>query len=194
VINKSKLTPYDTQVLTLVALSAPSWYLAANGMGHQKFGDFKKSLWGWGLQATKDKAGTPDYRQLSWRAQLLLKQEWKRMVVSVVEERPERVNMGATALAQQAPSSQSLASVGASLFGQAFAQGGITGRNRPSLLGATSPPPPMPTATEIQMRAMGGELRRDLLEQQLMAMNAQQLFGMDLAAQNSPLAKQDPDS
>ena len=104
-INKDKLTPYDVQILTLVALAPGAWSLSRSGMFHPEFGGFLRSLFGFGLQQNSSKELTVGYRQLSWRGQILLRREWERMLVQVVEGPPQRPDLSVTGMvaAQQGP-------------------------------------------------------------------------------------------
>jgi len=67
-------------------------------MFHQEFGGFVRSLFGFGLQQNSSKELTTFYRQLSWRGQILLRREWERMLVQVVEGPPQRPDLSVTGM------------------------------------------------------------------------------------------------
>ncbi len=93
-INDAKLTAFDIQVLTTINLSTAGWEFDNNRATHIEFGDFKRSLLGWGMQQQGNRDRN-HYRRLSWRGQIRMRQTYDAIMASPIElatpkeEKPE---------------------------------------------------------------------------------------------------------
>lgn len=82
-INDKKLTPFDLQVLNLSELAPDEWKLDDDRMYHDQLGAYGPSLCGFGLQL-ENLRGTANYRELSWRGQIRLKQRHRAITRTAV--------------------------------------------------------------------------------------------------------------
>lgn len=89
-INEDKLTPYDSEVLTMTRLAPEKWSLGEGWMHCSSYGNFQPSLLGFGLKPVGFER-SPAYRKMSWRGQVLMKREYDRIVVSAVGSTPHVV-------------------------------------------------------------------------------------------------------
>ena len=83
-INEAKLTPFDLQVLNMLDLAPGEWSLDGDRMYHGGFGMYGPSLFGAGLQL-QNLRGTANYRELSWRGQLLLKRRHRAITRTAMD-------------------------------------------------------------------------------------------------------------
>lgn len=91
-INENKLTDYDRQILTMLAMDASRWSIHPEGLNHAEFGKFKRSLYGFGMQHESQamhQGGYAQWRQLSWRGQVLLRKQYRQLVSSCVKTKEE---------------------------------------------------------------------------------------------------------
>lgn len=116
-INEDKLTPFDLQVLNMTQLDAGSWRLGHLTMNHPQLGEFRMGKVGMQLISHH---GTPFFRQLSWRGQILLSRRHDEMLTQSIDV--AAMGKATKGFAAPAGSGQKLGS----MLGGGFKSGGLT--------------------------------------------------------------------
>lgn len=102
-VDEGKLTDFDRQLLTTFQMTQSEWGIQTYppSLGHTDFGWTESSLFGLGMQL-RGRDCTPNCRRLSWRAQILLRREWRALLRSGVA-RPGEFNMAKVPQLEQPP-------------------------------------------------------------------------------------------
>ena len=91
-IDMDKLSPFDTQVITLITLAPDQWALGTAPTlvcHHKELGWFRRH-WIFGVQPGTPSGATNRLRRLSWRGQILLRREIRKIKRSAINlEAPE---------------------------------------------------------------------------------------------------------
>ena len=121
-INLSKLSDFDTQVMTLITLSPGSWQIGTAPRlvcRHEQLGWFHRH-WIFGVQPMITTPGSSRVRSLTWRGQILLRRKVREIKRSAVDLNvPESIAPAPTVGASNVPLSAGLSGMAA---------GGMVGR------------------------------------------------------------------
>ncbi len=169
-INLSKLSDFDTQVMTLINLSPGSWQIGTAPRlvcRHEQLGWFHRH-WIFGVQPMITTPGSSRVRSLTWRGQILLRRKVREIKRSAVDLNvPESIAPAPMVGASNVPLSAGLSGM---------AMGGMVGRGGgKSIASAVQAMQQATPSTQQQMQRLLNSHMADAA-----------MFGVDMAARPKP--------